>query len=421
MALDSKNNIKSVFIVDTAVAALAVGTQMLPGSAPLNSVSITNVSNTVVDAATVVNFDKIKIVKDRGANLPLQQVTLSLSEIAAWSGVAGVAAVEQVSYLGYDGVSGNMDATSNNFFIIKLEHLPNSFIYGKRPANYKYGTFQSTNGSSALINATGLVKSLVQNFKPNRNIDWRVFTELTSSGARIAAGASGTLTFTKYSKTVIASAVAATNGVVVGDYISSATGFTSGVYKITAIDGTSGNLTLDIAYNGNTISGVDSTTSIASLAASVGGGSVGIKITGIKQKYDVNRWRQYNKVRFNVLLENFVAGINVATTGANEGTGVYEQVANDEYISWGDEGQVFVDQIPPMFREQDTVVGTQYNPVILGWLDKLNSLIGAGENRGSAILYISGAPGLTNQGLELIDVLNAWLTNKFANVPVTLV
>ena len=53
----------------------------------------------------------------------------------------------------------------------------------------------------------------------------------------------------------------------------------------------------------------------------------------IKQKYDVNRWRQYDKVRFNTLLEGFGSDTPVDTTAALDGTGVYEQVANDEYIS----------------------------------------------------------------------------------------
>ena len=413
MALDSKNNIKSVFIVPD-LAAVAANTKITPGSTPTGSVSVTSIGNVVLDTTTVLTESTIKIVKDRGANLPLQQVRLNLNDIIAYSGTPGAAATEQVSFVGSNGTTGSINVIPSNFYIIKLEHIPNAFLYGKRPANYKYGTFQSTASPTEEDIANGLVKSLVQNFKPNRTIDWRVFSEVTNAGARTAAGTGpGTLTFTKYSKTVVASATTATDALFVGDYISIASGVTNGVYKITAIDGTTGNLTLAIAYNGETVSGIAGTGSIAITAAAAAGANFGIKITGIKQKYDVNRWRQYDKVRFNTLVENFGA-TTVTTTAATDGIGVYEQAANDEYISWGDEGQVFVDQVPPLFREQDAVVGTQYNPLIVGWVNKLPSLIGAGENKGSAILYI--VDGTTQQGEEVALVLDAWTALKgFAN------
>ena len=427
MALDSKNNIKSVFIVP-AQAAVTSGT-ITPGSTgATGSVVIANMSNevlntTALDPLNVQNFSKIKIIKDRGANNPLQQVVLTLPSIVNYTGVAGVAAREQVDYIGYNGSNTNtIQVASNNFYTVKLEHVPNAFAYGKRPANYKYGTFQSpdfgtgtiqTSANAALI-ASGIVASLIQNFRPNRTIDWRVFSEVTISGTRTNAGSAGTLTFTKYSKVVKASAATATSLIAVGDYIQSvATLTTQGVYKVVAKDGTTGDLTLENAFNGETISAVSSTTALRVTALIATTANFGIKITGIKQQYDVNRWRQYDKVRFNTFLDGFpytTTPTIVSTTAAFDGVAVYEQVANDEYISWGDEGQVFVDQVPPLFREQDAI-NVQYTPLVIGWLDKLPSLIGAGENKGQAILYFQNA-GAT-QGDALITILDSWLAAKF--------
>jgi hypothetical protein len=428
MALDSKNNIKSVFIVNTALSPVTSGT-ITPGSVTTDSVVIANMSNEVLVAGSgagtgVQNYSKIKIIKDRGANLPLQQVVLNLNDIIAYSGVAGVAAREQVSYIGYNGTTGSIAGlTANTFYEVKLEHVPNQFAYGKRPANYKYGTWKS--GTTAPTQAdvvTNLVKSLIQNFKPNRTIDWRVFSEVVTNATRTAVSGAGTLTFVKYSKIVTASAATATSTFVVGDYIQIAAGNSVGVYKVVDKDGTSGNLTLDVSYQGDNTTITPGTTSIRITAANATSATAwGIKITGIKQKYDVNRWRQYDKVRFNPFINEAFNTTSVTTVAALDGVGVYEQVANDEYISWGDEGQIFVDQVPPLFREQDAVVGTQYNPVVLGWLNNLPSLIGAGENKGQAILYMSGSSTIAGQGATLISVLNSWLTGKFANLPGTLV
>ena len=418
MALDSKNNIKSVFIVP-AQAAVTSGT-ITPGSVATGSVVVANMSNEVLDATTVLNYDKIKIIKDRGADLPLQQVVLDLNQITAWVGTPGAAATEQVSYVGYNGTSGTMDATANNFFLIKLEHTPNAFLYGKRPASYKYGTFQSGASASALSNSIGLIKSLITNFRANRTTDWRVKSELVADGTGVVVADTDltSITFTKYSKTAVVTTSGAVSAFAAGTYIRvGANTTTSPVVKVVSSGSAAGagtfNVVLDFVWQGDTTTVVR--TNLFTVATP---GNVGIKITGIKQKYDVNRWRQYDKVRFNTFLEGFDAAV-VTTTAAFDGTAVYEQVANDEYISWGDEGQVFVDQVPPLFREQDAVVGQQYQPVILSWLDRLPSLIGAGQNKGQVILYMADADAtLSAQALVLVQVLNAWTLQKgFPNIP----
>ena len=240
MALDSKNNIKSVFIVPANATVVAAGTKVTPGSLALDSVVLTNMSNEVLNTSAAgaydpTIYDKIKIIKDRGANNPLQQVVLTRSQIATASSVAGRLASEQVDYVGYNGVTAGTQIAllNNNFYTVKLEHVPNSFAYGKRPANYKYGTYQSSPAATQAEVANGLTASLVQNFRPNRTIDWKVFSEVTNAGARTAATATAvvTLTFTKYSKSVIASAATASTNIVAGDYVAIDAATTTGVYS----------------------------------------------------------------------------------------------------------------------------------------------------------------------------------------------
>jgi hypothetical protein len=191
-------------------------------------------------------------------------------------------------------------------------------------------------------------------------------------------------------------------------------GVDSPVYVVTAVNGTV--ITLNYAYQGETgtVTCATDTDDVGLLWAA--DPNSGIKITGIKQKYDVNRWRQYDKVRFNALLENFSSDTPVTNNAATDGLGVYEQVANDEYISWGDEGQIFVDQVPPQFREQDAQIGGEYSPLIVGWVNHLPSLIGAGENKGQAILYMAAYAGGNLQAEEIADILDQWAALKsFAN------
>lgn len=419
MALDSKNNIKSVFIMtDIAAGSLpAAGTKIVPGTLT-GWVGITNMSNEVLAAGSgagtgVQNYSKIKIIKDRGANLPLQQVVLDLSSIQSASAVAGAISTEQVSFIGYNGTSGAITVANNSFYEVKLEHVPNAFAYGKRPANYKYGTFKSDASATQAEIANGIQASLVQNFKPNRTIDWRVITELVCDNAGAAiTGTVANFGVTRYSKTVTLDGTV--TNVAAGDFIRlGGTTTADVVYRVASVTSPT-RIVLNVPYQGTTGSiAVASVEVIA--AASAATAAFGIKITGLKQQYDVNRWRQYDKVRFNPFINEPFTGTPVTTTAAFDGIGVYEQAANDEYISWGDEGQVFVDQVPPLFREQDAVVGTQYNPVVIGWLDRLPSLIGAGENKGQVIIYMAGGSGTgtftptpTNSQAVLVGVFNSW-------------
>ena len=418
MALDSKNNIKSVFIVpDRAYTTFA---KMVPGQ-DTGAVAVCDLNNTVLSTGwTASDYPVIKIIKDRGANLPLQQVRLNLADLAAYSGAAYTAASEQTSFIGSNGTSGSINGflgtLNNTFYIVKLEHVPNQFAYGKRPANYKYGTFQSApTGVQQKDVAVGLVKSLVQNFKPNRTIDWRVKSAVVIQGALSAPATGTSYAVTKYSKQItVTGTMPAVNDVFRMADVGDALGVDSPVYIVTAVNGTI--ITLNYAYQGETGTVTCATDTDDVSLLWVGNPNAGIKITGIKQKYDVNRWRQYDKVRFNALLENFSSDTPVTNTAAFDGLGVYEQVANDEYISWGDEGQIFVDQVPPQFREQDAQIGGEYSPLIVGWVNHLPSLIGAGENKGQAILYMAAYAGGNLQAEEIADILDQWAALKsFAN------
>jgi hypothetical protein len=426
MALDSKNNIKSVFIVPS-LTAITPGVKITPGSTNsgvAGTVVITNMSNEVLNTTNLVGagsnlnpalYDKIKIIKDRGADLPLQQLVLTRNQVIAASAVAGKLASEQVSIIGYNGTNGQIAKLDNNFYSVKLEHTPNSFAYGKRPANYKYGTYQSNPTADQAAVANGLQASLVANFRPNRTIDWRVVTEILCNNAGVAVtGTTTTFGVTRYSKRVTINGTI--TNIVPGDFIRlGGTTVAFPVYKVESVTA-SNSVVLEVPYQGVTGSIAIASTRVI-VAATAATADFGIKITGLKQKYDVNRWRQYDKVRFNVFLDGFTPSNTVTpilTTAAFDGVAVYEQVANDEYISWGDEGQVFVDQVPPLFREQDAVVGTQYSPAVISWLDKLPSLIGAGENKGQAILYLPGASGTADYTLPagtqlaLVTTFNTW-------------
>ena len=71
-----------------------------------------------------------------------------------------------------------------------------------------------------------------------------------------------------------------------------------------------------------------------------------------------------------------------------------------------------------MFREQDAVVGQQYQPAVISWLDRLPSLIGAGQNKGQAIVYFAGGNGTSTYTPTATELQEAFITtfNLWSNV-----
>jgi hypothetical protein len=207
----------------------------------------------------------------------------------------------------------------------------------------------------------------------------------------ITVTSSGTvLTFTSTCEKPLTVSFANVTGNMAGSILRVARN-TDPVYTITAIDIVGNTATLDFPYQGATET-IDDTNLRQITVANLG--NYGIKLTGIRQKYDVVHWRQYDKVRFAAaVVQGGVTPVTYAQI-ATEGNGVYEKVANDEYISWGDEGQYNPMQLPPLTREQDAVRNTPYSLIVLNWLSEIKGPIaGFGSLPGQVLIYLDKSVG----------------------------
>lgn len=197
------------------------------------------------------------------------------------------------------------------------------------------------------------------------------------------------------------------------------------VYRTaTATNGSSDTtVTLDFPYAGRsgTIAGGTTTTTAgfitaANLADLTG---VGIRLTGQAQhSFDVNRERKWSVSRFNVRFakngENVGAPITTGTT-ADEGLGEWQQVALEEYESFGALGQRWVSDVPAAFRSQNTVTdGSRiYGLISIREVTtKQNSLIGStiGKTTYHIWLELDGNDAATDELEALADTQDAILT-----------
>lgn len=431
MSLDSKNYIKLVNIAKniSRSAGATAGTIAVPSILADGEMVVTDLAGRILNSTTVLGQTKIRIVQARGVKTPpLQIYTLDLNSIDIYTGEAYSAAVDQVTYIGYNGVSGDVEATSSTAekrFITKITPLPNTMATGAVPFNLKDSLYVSPISSTALQNAEGIVKNLIISFLPNAQIDFNPKFELVGSDTFVAYGANTvtSMRFTKGSKVV--TVVQGSTGsalLVAGTYIriSGTVGATTApIYKIATGTALSANgtstITLEWAYQGDSATvlaaGLTNKTAVT--------GTVGVKVSGIPMRYDVNRWRQYDRMRFTIALVNGFTTTTVTNSVAPfDGNGTWQQTQNDEYISWGDAGQINPMTIPFTPREQDAEINNNYSVLNIGWTNSvMDTMVATGQLKGNIIIYLNKTSGsfgtnITGAVTSLVTVLDAFVTQR---------
>ena len=341
----------------------------LPASTRLRVVQ--NIAGKLVFSAA---FTKGAIIKAK----PLESATVSQY----------VAPNQQVTRIGYNGTIGALPTTSvkSNFFI-RLRKRDNDAANRSQP-NSLYAQFQTDATGSQEELALGLVKNGILNMttQPVGNNGYIRF-EMLNAGVRSAAHSGvGTLTFTKDSTLVAASAATASTNVVAGDYISIAAATTTGVYKVKSKDG-SGNLTLETAYQSATVTitasaaNIRITNALALVAAS------GVQMTGVASDFDVNAFRNYMTIRFTATFSDTTTKVT-HVTGATDGTGTWQQVAMDEYMSMGNQGENQMLSVPPVMRTSSVVTDGQYDCVHIAVKEDINGLVSAEKADADIFVFI---------------------------------
>ena len=120
-------------------------------------------------------------------------------------------------------------------------------------------------------------------------------------------------------------------------------------------------------------------------------------MTGVASSFDVNTWRNYYVNRFTATFSDTSTTIT-SLTGANTGIGMWEQVAMDEYMNWGFEGQGTIGT-PPTTREaavkvpgigSATALTSRYSVINIAWTEDINDgLTSTGSSRGNVLIYLN--------------------------------
>jgi hypothetical protein len=358
--------------------------------------------------AALAAAGRYRLVQGRGAGTSLMMSPMISVAGSTVSASKHRVPVQQVSSVGFNGTTGALPKANETDFYIKIRKNDNDAANRSQPMSLFAGPVRTDATANEIELAESLVINGIANFKDEPANHYLVF-EMLSDGARTAATATAavTLTFTKGSRAVAASAATASTNILVGDYVSTDAAKTSGVYKVTAKDA-AGNLTLSSAFQGETATIVASAAAIRIASATAIGAAAGVKLTGVQADFNVNTFRDYYVNRFTVTFSD--VSTLVTTTGARTGSGVWQQVAMDEYMSYGFEGENSMLGVPPRMRDQEVIKDGKYGCVEVSWTESIQGLVSLQGGKGSVLFYVNlngttGALGATSTGSKLVTVL----------------
>lgn len=414
------NNVFSVILDDNAQAASAlpaVGALVTDANLAKGAVVLTDLGNRRLDATAftaLVDGDQYRIVQGKGLGQQLMKTPVITVGKDKFTINAFKPAVQQVTIIGFNGTTGALPTANNTDFWIKVRKRDNDAANRSQPMSLFAGPVQTDATGTQAELASLLVANGYLNFKNEPANHYLKFEAIcNNAGATDATAITADVTNGSRGVTL----VAAPTTMVAGDFIRFGTTVNDPVYRITSIVGTA--LVLNSPYTGDTATGVTIEYVTAALAAAA---NFGIKITGIQAPFNVNTFRDYYANRFTATFSNSSVLVT-PSVGARNGNGVWQQVAMDEYLSYGYEGQNQQLATPSIARDQDvkipgvttgaTALTSKYSCLNIAWTEDIRGLVSVDNGLGNAVIYlnlldVAGTGSLSagvSSGKELVTAL----------------
>lgn len=397
--LRTADNVFSVVLDDSTKQAgnlPAVGTVVSDSNLEEGAIVAVDAGMRRMDAAALAAADRYRIVQGKGTGKQLMISPMITKASATLSTSIHRVAVQQVSIVGFNGTTGSLPVANETDFFIKIRKNDNDAANRSQPMSLFAGPIKSDASATQEEIAFALVKNGQANFAKEPANGYLKF-DVISDGTTAAIG-TATLAATNGSKALTYSAA---HSLAVGDLV-----FIAGAtYQVAAVPTTT-TVTLSTPFEGTTVAALATGTTYATnhgkLTAAT---NFGVRLTGVQANFDVNAMRDYYVNRFTVTFSD--ESTLITTTGARTGSGVWQQVAMDEYMSYGFEGQNDMLAVPPRFRDQAVIEGNKYGCMEISWTEDIRGLVSLQGGKGSVLVYVdlgtSGAfPATQSTGEELV-------------------
>lgn len=422
--LRRNNNLTTVTLSDATklTAALpAVGTVVTKDNLEKGAVVLTDVGLRRLSAANFAALsdgDQVFVVQGKGSTKPLLKSPVLTKGNIKITIAKHKAKQEQITVIGYNGTTGSLPAANDTSFFIKIRKNDNDAANRSQPMSL-FAQFKTDATGTQEELALGLVLNGTKNFAKEPANGYLKFEILCDEAGSAIGAAADTVVGTAGSTQVTVTDTGgdtSVNPIAVGDLFRVGTATTDEVYKVVASTvGTGGGvLTLDRALTQD-VSLLGTTAEFIAAAASAAA-EFGIRITGVSAPFDVDAFRDYYAHRFTATFSD-ESTLVTHVQGAFNGNGVWQQVAMDEYMTYGFEGQNEMLGVPPRLRDQEVktpdttaATGLKYSAINIAWVETMPGITSMDSGRGSHLIYLNlhtdgTLDGTANTGSELATAL----------------
>lgn len=418
--LRKANNVFSVTLSDVTklTSALpAIGTVVTNANLEAGAVVLVDAGMRRLDNATagagyagLADGDGFFVVQGRGTSKSLMKSPRLTKGKTKFTIAKFKPEVQQITRIGYNGTTGALPVASNTDFWIKIRKRDNDAANRSQPMSLFAGPVRTDATGTQEELAFALAKNGIKNFAQEPANGYLRF-EVISGAASVTDGTATSITIAKGSKVGTLNAAATTFAV--GDIIRMGTTLTSPVYKIVALSTTT--VTFNIPLQGDAITAGAIRYFTAATAATA---SFGVTLTGIEAPFDVAQFRDYYANRFTATFSDATTLVTHAQ-GAYNGNGTWQQVAMDEYMSYGFEGENQQLAVPSVPRDQFVKIpglgayvaaDCTYSCLNIAWEESISGLVSMDGGKGNVVVYLNlttaGSLSATaNTGKELVTSL----------------
>lgn len=361
----------SNFLVALDVSTTPVKGDLISSAADLTEgqIVLLDDKNEVLDASTAGLATRgVRFCVKRKGLLRYSDV-IPFGNMNFYSGADYAAATTQVTYFGYNGTAGSMDAATDTEYTIRLSDISDERLFPtKDMVNL---AFYKSAAATQYDVATGMYKSLASNM--NRGEDY-VKVEMINSGTIATALVGTTLSVSHGGKTaVVTHATTAGTGIVAGMFLKIGTTTSSPIYEIESVTGAATAecvIVLVEPYAGVTaniaVAGAKTGTAAATKA-----GNFGFKFSSVSRSYFKPGVLSNLNFAFNLGYTGFTTATVTKSVVAYAGAGTYKQMAELEWYQEGHAGSVHRDEgVLDYFSMEYQIVSTgTYDQINIGFYD----------------------------------------------------
>lgn len=377
--LRKANNVFSVLLDDNkAASSLTPGDLVTDSNISVGELAMVNAGHRVTDLATLADGDTFFIIQGKGTGKKLMVSPALTKGKVKITTAAHKAAAQQITAIGYNGTTGDLTVANDASYFIKIRKNDNDAANRSQPMSL-FAQFKTGAAATQAELAFGLATNGIKNMSD----------EPANGYLRFEVIANGALTtFTGNVDVVYGSkgAVSVSHGMTVG--VATHVRIDGADYLATATD--ADNFTLNMPYQG------ESGTVLSSNAGTVAGAtSFGVTLRGVAAPFDVNAFRDYYANRFTATFSDTTTPVT-HLQGAFNGNGVWQQVAMDEYMSYGYEGQNGMLGVPPALRDQVVrtvpefeALESKYSAINIAWEESISGLVSMAGGKGNVVVYLN--------------------------------